>query len=70
MSKKETITKCIDNNTYTAKINKQQEIGAKEFNVTGTPWNVLINNKTGEYEVISGAYPTSEFIKIIDNLLK
>jgi len=67
---KETITKCIDNNTYTAKINKQQEIGSKEFGVTGTPWNVLINNETGEYEVISGAYPASEFIKIIDNLLK
>jgi len=31
------MTKCIDNNTYTAKINKQQEIGSKEFGVTGTP---------------------------------
>lgn len=67
---KETITKCINDNTYIAKINKQQETGTKEFGITGTPWNVLINNETGEYEVISGAYPTSAFVEIIDKLLK
>lgn len=67
---KDTITKCIDDKTFSAKINKQQETGSKEFGVTGTPWNVLINNETGEYEVISGAYPTSAFVEIIDKLLK
>jgi len=67
---KETITKCIENKTFAEKINNQQKTGAKEFWVTGTPWNVLINNETWEYEVISGAYPTSSFEEIIDRLLK
>jgi len=67
---KDTITECIESKTFSAKVNKQQETGTKEFGVTGTPWNVLINNETGEYEVISGAYPTSAFVEIIDKLLK
>ena len=67
---KETITKCIDNQTFSAKINKQQQTGTKEFGVTGTPGNVLINNATGEYEVISGAHPLANFTDIIDRLLK
>lgn len=38
--------------------------------VQWTPWNVIINNETGEYELISGAYPVSEFERVIDKLLK
>jgi predicted DsbA family dithiol-disulfide isomerase len=67
---KDTITKCIDAKTFDKKIKNQQATWTKEFWVTGTPWNVLINNETGEYEVISGAYPTDSFVKIIDKLLK
>ena len=46
------------------------ETGASLFWITGTPGNILINNTTGEYEVISWAYPTSAFEAIIDKLLK
>ncbi|MDQ7009903.1 MAG: thioredoxin domain-containing protein [Candidatus Gracilibacteria bacterium] len=67
---KDTITKCIDAKTFDKKIKNQQATGTREFGVTGTPGNVLINNETGEYEVISGAYPTDAFVKIIDRLLK
>ena len=42
--------------------------GTALFGVTGTPGNVLINNETGEYEVLSGAYPTASFEQIIDRL--
>jgi len=67
---KDTITKCINNKTFANKINTQQKTWADTFGITGTPGNVLINNETGEYKVISGAYPTSEFEKVIDKLLK
>jgi protein-disulfide isomerase len=67
---KESITKCIEDKTFADKINKQQSTWTKEFRVTWTPWNVLINNETWEYEVISWAYPADYFINIIDKLLK
>ena len=38
--------------------------------VQWTPWNVIINNETGEFELISWAYPVSEFERVIDKLLK
>ena len=67
---KDNLEKCIDNNKYTEKVNKSQTMGAELFSITWTPWNVLINNKTWEYEVISWAYPTSSFEAIIDKLLE
>ncbi len=42
----------------------------KTFWITGTPWNVLINNKTGKWDKLPGAYPTSAFKEKIDALLK
>ncbi len=67
---KASLEKCIEAKSFSAKIDAQQKGWSNYFGITGTPWNVLINNETGEYEVISGAYPTEEFIKIIDKLLK
>ncbi len=64
------LVNCVDNKEFSFKITAQQTRGTKLFGVTWTPWNVLINTTTWEYEVISGAYPTSEFVKIIDRLLK
>lgn len=66
---KASLETCLDNETYSAKVDAQMERGSTLFGVTGTPGNVLINNETGEYEVISGAYPTSSFVEIIDKLL-
>ncbi len=42
----------------------------KSFGITGTPWNVLINNKTGKWDKLPWAYPTSAFKAKIDALLK
>ena len=36
------------------------------FWVTGTPWNVILNTESGEYVLVAGAYPTSEFEKTLD----
>jgi protein-disulfide isomerase len=61
---------CVTANTYDSKITAQLATGQKLFGITGTPGNVLINNLTWEYEVISGAYPTDTFVATIDKLLK
>jgi len=66
----DTIKECLKSDKYEDKVTKQMETGASLFWITGTPGNILINNTTGEYEVISWAYPTSAFEAIIDKLLK
>jgi protein-disulfide isomerase len=60
---------CIASDKYLDKINSQNKIGADSFGITWTPWNVLINNISWEYEIISWAYPKEDFIVIIDRLL-
>jgi protein-disulfide isomerase len=64
------LEKCITDNKYTEKIKTGQQMGTELFSITWTPWNVLINNETWEYEVISWAYPTANFEAIIDKLLE
>ncbi len=61
---------CVESKEFDAKITAQQKRWTSLFWVTWTPGNVLINTITWEYEVISWAYPTTEFVKIIDRLLK
>lgn len=64
------LEKCIDDKKYDEKIYEQQSFWTATFGISWTPASVLINNETGEYEVISGAYPFTEFQKVIDKLLK
>lgn len=66
----EELKKCVDDWKYAEKVKNQMNNWAEIFKITWTPWNVLINNETWEYEIISWAYPTSSFIEIIDWLLK
>ncbi len=47
----------------------QMKEGQNLFGVTGTPWNVFINNKTGEWTKLPGAYPIEAFKEKIDSLL-
>lgn len=63
------IMACADEGKFADKIQDQMDTGNSAFGVTGTPGNVLINMETREYRVISGAYPTSEFITNIDAML-
>lgn len=67
---KNTFTKCVEDKTFAEKISKQQKTGTENFGVTWTPWNVLVNNETWEYAVISWAFPTASFEEVIDRLLK
>lgn len=59
---------CLSSNKYADKIKAQQAIGQNVFQVTWTPWSVLISLKTGEWVLVPGAYPTSEFEKVISYL--
>jgi protein-disulfide isomerase len=63
------LKECIASNKYLNKINSQMKVGQENFGITWTPGNVLINNETWEYDVISWAYPKESFIAIIDRLL-
>lgn len=65
---KEELIECMDSGKYSEKVKTQMQLGQETFGITGTPGNVIINNETGEYEVISGAYPASAFEAIIDKM--
>jgi protein-disulfide isomerase len=45
------------------------EEGAKLFGVSGTPGTVLLNTESGEWVLISGAYPYEAFEAEIKKLL-
>ncbi len=60
---------CVKEEKYAKKITEQQSIWASSFGVTWTPWSILVNNETWEYEVISWAYPFDSFKSIVDSLL-
>ncbi len=59
---------CLDSRKNIARFDAETAEGVK-FGVQGTPGTVVINNKTGEYELIAGAYPFSEFDRIVTKLL-
>ncbi len=60
---------CADSGKFKEKINASQSEGSSKFGVNGTPGNVLINTKTGKYEVVSGAQPEANFDAAIGRLL-
>jgi protein-disulfide isomerase len=63
------LIECRDSGKYADKVIAQMTTGQSLFGITGTPGNVVVNNATGEYEIISGAYPASAFEEIIDRML-
>ena len=64
------LNECLDSAKFTTSVQDGMARWTELFGITGTPGNAIINNETGEFEVISWAYPTSSFEEIIDNLLK
>lgn len=60
---------CLDSGKYASKVQEQTDQGAAE-GVSGTPGNFVINNKTKETKLISGAVPLSSFEATIDPMLK
>ncbi len=64
------LEKCVDEKKYDIRILEQQSLGTSTFGISWTPANILINNETWEYQILSWAYPFNEFQKVIDELLK
>lgn len=65
---KDELNKCIENSLFEEKINTQMQKWENIFWITGTPWIVIINNETLEYEILWWAYPVDNFIEIIENI--
>lgn len=64
-----TIKKCVDSGKFKARVDAHMAEGSSKFGVNGTPGNVLINTKTGKYEVVSGAQPEANFDAAIIRLM-
>lgn len=60
---------CIESDKYLSKIQKDIAEGSAA-GVTGTPGNILRNNKTGEVRFISGARPLSALEEAMEDLLQ
>jgi len=61
---------CLSSSKYTDKVQSNAREGSTLFGITGTPGNVLINNKTGEWDKLPWAYPYESFQLKIDALLQ
>ena len=60
---------CIDNGDSKDLVAKKYSTGQQLFGITGTPGNVILNIETGEYEIVSGAYPADTFETTINSLV-
>lgn len=59
---------CVSGGKYKDKVASDLAL-ASSFGATGTPHFVMINNKTGEWDSISGALPQATFQQAIDTIL-
>lgn len=62
-------SECLDSEKYLSHVQQDIKEGA-QAGVTGTPGNIVINNKTGDVRLILGAQPVSAVKQVIDELLK
>jgi len=60
---------CIDNGDVKDLVASKFDIARNAFSVTWTPGNIILNNETGEYELISWAYPATAFEDVINRML-
>ena len=60
---------CFDSAKYRQKI-QDQMAGGSAAGVNGTPGSIVLNNETGEAELVSGAVPFSSFKAAIDGMLQ
>lgn len=58
---------CLNSGKYAQYVADMESAGAAS-GVTGTPGNIVINNKTGETRIVSGAQPAASFQAAIDAL--
>lgn len=60
---------CLDSGKYAKAVDDQETEGGSA-GVTGTPGNFVINLKTNDFKLISGAYPFDSFKTAIDAMLQ
>ncbi len=59
---------CVDSGEFTQKVKTQMSYG-QSLGVTWTPWNIVVNNITGQIMKISGAVPAASFDNVIEDFL-
>jgi len=62
------IAECINNWTKADEVSTTMSEG-QAFGITWTPSSVIINNESGKYIVVPGAYPAETFLEAINELL-
>ena len=65
----DTFNSCVENNEMKAAYDANWNEFAMFTQSRGTPGNLILNTKTGEWRLLLGAYPASEFQKNIDEML-
>lgn len=63
------IQTCIDEDRVSSIVASKFNTWREVFGITWTPGNVILNTSTGEYEVISGAYPANSFEAIVARMI-
>ena len=63
-----TIANCVNNGDKAWEVNTTMSEG-QSFGISGTPSSVIINNESGEFSLIPGAYPAETFIETISSFL-
>ena len=65
---KETFDLCLNSGRYTERVKSDLEEGSS-IGVTGTPGNILLNNRTGSARSQAGALPLDALRAVVDELL-
>jgi protein-disulfide isomerase len=60
---------CLNGGEFGPRINLDIQ-NAKDLNIAGTPWSVIIDTKTNQYYPVEGAYPYETIKSAIDMILK
>lgn len=66
---KKSFSKCFNSGRHTKRVKEDIANGVLS-GITGTPGNILLNNKTGAVKAMSGAVPFKKLKTAIDRLLK
>jgi len=59
---------CIDEWRYLQAVSDMMNQWATVFGISGTPGNVIYDRETGKYQVLPGAYPTENFVDMINSM--
>lgn len=60
---------CLDSGKYAARV-QEDLVEGQAIGISGTPGNVLLDNRTGEVRVVSGAVPLAKLKSEIESLLR